>query len=788
MESNTEHGGPFLTQVELDEWAWRYATIKTESNETQEQWLLFGSEGGFLVEHPDSVNIKEDRTSKIPGSTLFSKTFNVNIPARLGTVSAKRVLGNIQIRVEETMMTTHLSRSPVHETGAVSPLPCGLSFFGRYARHSLLSLALAVAAPAQADTDLLQFALEDLMSMKVTSAAKKPQSLFETTAAVFVITQDDIRRSGAVALPDLLRMVPGMNVARIDANKWAVSARGFNDLFSNKLLVMLDGRSVYTPLFSGVYWDTHDIILQDIERIEVIRGPGGTLWGANAVNGVINIITKNAHDTVGNLATATLATQESGSIAYRYGGENEAGWSYRVFGKAREQGEGPDGADDWRIGRIGFRADREACDECAYTLSGEIYQGTMGERFDPAQLRDPYFHPLAYNAKVSGGHLLAHWERGLGDGGHLEAQTYFDHAERNHFYIEDSRSNFDLDVHYRFPFGEQHEIHLGGGWRYTTDDTSQSLWYLGPGSRSDQLWSAFIQDEITIDPGVFSITIGSKFEHNDYTGFEFQPSARFLWTPGSEHSVWGSASRAVRTPSRIEHDGNILRTPLPPPDLYLSIEGDRRMESEILYAYELGYRFQPRTDFLLDLALFYNDYDKLRSLEPGELHASPSHLEPHLQFPLVLDNKLSGETYGLELAARWKPLRWWEFQLAYSYLNMHLSATPDSGDTTEVGDENDSPKHQVFLRSNMQLSHDWELTTDLRYAGETMREYGKILDGGEEYLNLDLRLGWQASPGLELALGGRNLLGSQKEFRSSTVEIQATEAEPTYYGELVWRF
>jgi len=661
------------------------------------------------------------------------------------------------------------------------------SFFRVRNQLVVLILVTTLVPLASANSELTELSLEELMNVQVTSVAKKPQSLSQTAAAAFVITQEDIRRSGAVAVPDLLRMVPGMNVARIDANTWAVSARGFNDWFSNKLLVMIDGRSVYTPFFSGVYWDAQNILLEDIERIEVIRGPGGTIWGANAVNGIVNVITKHAQDTVGNLATMKIDSQESGNISYRHGGETENGLFYRVYGKAAEQGAGPEGSDDGRIGRIGFHTDLQTNEQNTYMLSGEAYRGTMGEQFEPRRLQDPYFKNMSSDTEIKGGHLMARWVRQPSSGRQLEIQTYLDYSKREQFYFEDSRSIFDLDMHYRFPFSDRQEIHWGAGWRHIKDNSHSMMWSLDPTSRSDQVWSFFIQDEIAVVPNYFRVTIGSKFEHNDYTGFEYQPSARFLWTPSSWHSLWGSWSRAIRTPSRFEHDGSILRAPAAP-GTYITIEGDDRMVSEVVYAYELGYRYQPRTDLLLDAAVFYNVYDKLRTIEPGDPHAAPSHLIPHTQRPAIVDNKLTGETYGLELAARWQFNPQWSLQLAYSYLDMQLHTASDSGDLLEEGDEKDSPTHQFFLRSMLNLPNGWELDADLRYVSETMRNEPEIQDGGEDYLTLDLRLGWQSQSGLELALGGRNLLRSQKEYRSALIDLQETESAPTVYGSLVWRF
>ena len=426
---------------------------------------------------------------------------------------------------------------------------------------------------APLEDDFFDLSLDQLADIEITSVAKKPQKVSLAASSIFVLSQEDIKRSGVTTIPDALRMVPGVQVAKLDANKWAISIRGFNDIFSNKLLVLMDGRSVYSPIFGGAYWDTVDTVLEDIDRIEVVRGPGGTLWGSNAVNGVINVITKKAKDTAGLLVSALAGNEERGNLSIRYGGEINQHTDYRVYVKGFERDEAEKGADDWRMGRIGFRVDSEPGKQDKLTLQSDIYDGEEGERA-VSNFNTPPFGNFDSNTDVFGANVLFRWQRDLGDDSDLSFQTYYDYTERKHFYITDKRDTVDVDFQHRFQTLGQQEIIWGLGFRYIDDDTDAgTVMRLSPENRSDKIYSVFFQDEISLIDEQLILTLGTKVEHNSYTGFEYQPSARLLWKPFDKQSLWGSVSRAVRVPSRMEQDAVLQRT-LAAPGVGVNIVGN----------------------------------------------------------------------------------------------------------------------------------------------------------------------------------------------------------------------
>ncbi len=463
-------------------------------------------------------------------------------------------------------------------------------------------------APAEVNR-LLDLSLEELMELKVTSLAKKPVSLARSPAALTVITAEEIRRSGLTTIPEVLRLVPGIDVAQIDANKWAISSRGFNGRFANKLLVLIDGRTVYSPVFTGVYWDVQDMLLEDIERIEVIRGPGGTLWGANAVNGIVNIITKHAKDTQGGLAQAGAGDQERGLGALRYGGKMGEDVHYRFSGKyfsrddfvtARED----DAHDQWHMVRGTFRLDWDTSERDELMLQGAIYDGEADETGILTSLTPPSVLSATDTTELSGGHALLRFTHRQSDASEWVVQAYFDRAER----FDDALGpidvdTYDLDFQHRFPTGEHHELTWGLGYRRVEDDLPDAFTVsFDPLSRGVDLWSAFVQDEIILMEDL-RLTLGSKFEHNDYSGFEFQPSARALWEVRPQHILWGAVSRAVRTPSRAESDFrvNVAASPGPVSPVLVSILGNPDVEAEELFAYELGYRGWLTSQMYIDL-------------------------------------------------------------------------------------------------------------------------------------------------------------------------------------------
>ncbi len=649
----------------------------------------------------------------------------------------------------------------------------------------------AAADPAQ-DSDsvsnLAQLSLEELLETEVTLVSRRPQKISEAPAAVYVITDEEIRRSGATSIPEALRLAPGLDVARVDAHQWAISARGFNDVFANKLLVMMDGRSVYTPLYSGVYWDAQDTLMEDIDRIEVIRGPGATLWGANAVNGVINIVTKDASATQGLLVTGGGGTEELGFGGLRYGGKLGEHAYYRVYGKYFNRddsklADGTDANDAWQMGRGGFRVDWQPQDINRLTLQGDFYAGQAHQtttRTLPVPPYSPYLAPDIYD--VSGQNLLGRWTHTISDDSDLTVQTYFDRTHRDAVIFSEDRNTFDVDVQHHFHLGERQNVVWGGGYRVSGDDVRNSFdTTLEPSHRNAQLWNSFVQDEVTLVDRRLVLTLGSKFEHNDYTRFEIQPGGRLLWTPNEKQDVWASVARAVRTPSRAEHDIRINQPP-PAPGVPFptSLFGSDHFDSEKLIAYELGYRIRPHRRVSLDLAGFYNVYDDLRSLEPLGIRSSPA--PTHIGF--VARNQLNGETYGGEAVVTWRMLDWWRWRGSYSLLETRIHTPSSSGDTVDEAIlEGSSPQHQVGLHGSLDLPGHVDFDTGVRYVS------GLPAFGIGSYVVMDLRLAWRPRPNLELSLVGQNLLDNQHpEFAPTTIQTQLTEVQHSVYAKVTWRF
>ncbi len=625
--------------------------------------------------------------------------------------------------------------------------------------------------------DLTELGLEELMNIEITSVSKKPQKLSDAAAAIFVITGDDIRRSGATSIPEALRMAPGLQVAKIDANKWAISSRGFNGRFANKLLVLIDGRSVYTPLFSGVYWDVQDALMEDIDRIEVIRGPGATLWGANAVNGVINIITRHPKDTQDGLATASVGTEEHVHGAIRYGGKRGEDTFYRIYVKYFNRDDavyasGDDAADEWSALKAGFRVDWQMSDSDSLMFTGNVYDGRSGTN---GTLAVPVQETLNTESEYNGLNLLGRWERTVSDTSNIMLQLYYDRTDRKEIRLDEIRDIFDMDFNHQFSVGERHEILWGLGYRFTRDNidnTPSSIF--SPDRRHDDLFSAFIQDDIWLVRDKFRLRIGSKFEHNGYTGFEIQPSARLMLTPSGRYSAWASVSRAVRTPSRVEHDAQIISAMPPPvPNNMVTVIGDDDFISEELMAYEIGYRFYATEQLYLDMALFFNDYDKANSYEMVSIWP----------YTLVVDNKMEGHVYGIELAANFQVLEWWRLQSAYTYLQMQLHLDGDSTDQTSEFTEGESPHHQLSLRSSMDIMTDLDLDLWARYVDNLPAQ------GIGSYVTLDVRLAWKPRNDLALSIVGKNLLDSQHpEFQSDRDFSSSTEVERSIYGKISWHF
>ena len=630
---------------------------------------------------------------------------------------------------------------------------------------------LAFAGVEKLET-LKRMSIDDLANLEISIVSGRPERLGDTPAAVFVVTAEDIRRSGAATLAEVLRMVPGLSVGRIDTETWALSARGFQNQFANKLLVLIDGRSVYTSLFSGVYWDSQDIVLQDIARIEVIRGPGATTWGANAVNGVINVITKRAQDTQGVYVGALVGDQQRQIVARQGGRLGEEG-AYRLYAKLHRDDPLPvapgfnDDLSLWEGGRVGFRADQQV-ENGDLMLTGELFRENPDD------------------SNRTGQSLLGRWEQRNDDGSVSTLQGYYYRFSAESSILNQIEDTLDLEYQWQLAPMDRHNLNVGASYRWIRSDTEpQGSTQVRQPVRTSQLFSAFIQDDIRIADDQLYLTVGAKFEHNDYTGFEIQPSARLRWSLTDAQTLWAAVSRAVRTPSQFEQDitinnpiGVAGRVPI-----FLSLVGNRQMGSEELMAYEAGYRWQVSPRLNLDISLFLNDYDQLRTVEPvGPPRFTPLPT-PTLTQTATYENKLQGRTYGLEFVADYKPDDWWRIQGAYSLLRMDLELEPDSLDTLSKSADRESPQHQWTLRSSMDLNDHVEFDLWLRYVDDIP---AFAID---RYLTLDARLGWAAAKNLDLSLVGRNLLDPlHSEYlvfaRSTTVR----EVEREVYLMAEWRF
>ncbi|MFH2045356.1 MAG: TonB-dependent receptor [Pseudomonadota bacterium] len=654
-------------------------------------------------------------------------------------------------------------------------------------------------AETKSTADLTELSIRELMEVEIeiTTGSRKSQTLANTAAAAFVITQEDIRRSGVTSIPEALRMVPGLQVARIDANKWAISSRGFNSRVSNKLLVLIDGRTVYSPLYTTVFWDIQDTLLEDIDRIEVIRGPGASLWGANAVNGVINIITKNTKDTTGGLVSVGAGKEERGFGSFRFGDKLGENAHYRIFGKYADRDEsiyssGRDAADDWDIYTLGFRMDWNPTETDSVMFQANNSSTDSGSATTTPNLTPPYLTTLVEDNHNEDINFLVRWQSIFSNTSEMILQLYYDRTKQNLSIVGETRDTYDLDFQHRISPLKDHEIIWGLGYRLTKDNIKPSCNVsIDPNSRTDDLLSAFVQDDIKIFEDYLRLTIGAKFEYNDYTGFEFQPNIRALWTPDKQNSIWASFSKAIRTPSRAESNARVNFSLLPPgippnssglPMLLQNIPNDN-LKSEILYAYEIGYRNQISDLISMDITAFYNKYNNLRStnLDFTAVFFESDPLPSHLVAPILLDNDIHGHTYGVEVYGQWQPFAWWKIKPAYSFFNINL--TKSSGSYSIESLDNAAPRHQLSLRSNMDLPMNLELDLWLR----TVDDLPVInIDG---YCMVDARLGWKPTQNLELSLAGQNIFDNQhKEFNDSVLNLVSTEVERTYYLKVTWHF
>lgn len=638
-----------------------------------------------------------------------------------------------------------------------------------YAILCLFLVAMSAKLNAQSPSagekppqDLNQLSMEQLGNIEVTTVSKAPEQIWRTPAAVFVITKEDIQRSGATSIPEALRLAPGVEVGRIDANHWSVAIRGFGGQFSRNLLMLIDGRSVYSLLYSGVYWDAQNVMLDDVDRIEVIRGPGGTIWGANAVNGVINIITKSAKDTHGILSTLGGGNVDQGAGDARYGGESGQGLNYRLYGMGLIRGpefhSDGDNFDHWRMGQIGFRTDWRHGEKDEFTVQGDAYRGESEESLPIAS-----FSPFAEvieegKAYISGGNLLTRWQHKSSENSDIQIQAYFDRTNRRDFEYGETRDTFDIDFVQHANIFHSHELTWGLGARVSPSNfiqTSVGVDFL-PHRQTDSIYSGFAQYKLPIIQDKLWLTAGTKLEHNNFSGFEYQPSTRLLWSPTEHQSLWAAVTRAVRTPSRVDEDVQIflVERTSPPLPLIVEIVGDAHLKAERLIACEAGYRTKVRSNVYLDFAAFYNAYNDLQGYGPESVSVSNTPPPSHLLVVLPYANVIEGHTLGTEISPDWEITHWWQVRASYSFLHMSLRDKPGFASVPNLYSSyvGSSPSDLGTFQSIFTLPMHIEFDQTYRYVSPIPTF------GVHTYSTADARIGWQMGKGFDLAVIGENLL------------------------------
>jgi len=614
--------------------------------------------------------------------------------------------------------------------------------------YGLLGSAAPALADAAALPDLKRLSLEELTNLEVSTVSRAPEPVSGAPASIYVITGEDVRRSGATSLPEILRQAPNLQVARIAAGDYAISARGFNSAVANKLLVMIDGRTVYTPLYSGVYWDMQSVPTTDIARIEVVSGPGGALWGSNAVNGVINVVTREASADEGALVRMSGGNADFSGTA-QYSGAIGANGAFRVYGQGARQGHtltatGADATDQLKHYQAGVRTDW-ALENGNLTVQGDIYDGVN---------RSSTVH-----IDTRGGNALARWRQNLGDTSQFEVQAYYDYTSRAiRGGISDSLNTYDISAQHSFNLGDANRIVWGGGYRVTTDELvpGARTSYLVPGARTLQLGNVFVHDTITLAP-TLRLALGFKVEHNSYTGFEYMPDARLTWQASPSTVLWASVSRAMRTPSRFDRD--LFNTGI--------IAGGPGFQSEEVLAYEAGYRAQVMSNASLSVSAFYNTYDRLRTVE--------------LPFPMTIQNRMEGDAYGVEAWATFEPLPWWRLKAGGMIMDKNLRLEPGSTSFFGFTAEGNDPKHQFSLRSEMNITETVELDWALRAVGSLPAPRVPA------YAALDARLGWNITEQVQLSVSGLNLTNAaHTEFVVSSPPRR--DIRRSFYATARWSF
>ena len=666
----------------------------------------------------------------------------------------------------------------------------------RIVRLGSAVLLMALSCFGNSSTDigdsqssLKQLTLSQLGNVEVTTASRAPEQVWRTSAAIFVLTQDDIQRSGATTIPDVLRLVPGVEVARIDSSRWSIGIRGFGSRLTRDVLVLIDGRTVYTTLLAGTYWEAQNLVLADIERIEVIRGPGGTIWGPNAVNGVINIITKNSEDTHGEYVSITGGNVDEAVINARYGGGNGKGLDYRVYGLAFDRGPEyhPGGIDydRWRSVQGGFRMDFASGTRDRFTVQGDVYDEGTGESVTATTYAPPYSQVLNGTAALSGGNIVARWQRTQGEGSDFQIQAYYDRANRHELNFEDLRDTFDIDFTDRFRLPRQQiSWGLGARWSGGKNPTVISGLYFLPENRNDRLFTAFLQDDIGLVHDQLSLELGTKLLNTNYTGVQWQPSIRLLYTPQKTQTFWAAFTHAVRTPSDAERAfylSGFLGTFVNGLPFFARFNANPHFRSEDLNGYEFGYRQLVRTNVYVDISAFHNHYGDLFSEDiTGAPYVETNPGPPHYLLPAEFGNGLVGTTKGVEVAPEWKPIPSWRLRASYSFLQMNLMKGANSQD---IGSgpvtEGSSPRHEVTAQSGIDFSKAFSFDLTYRYVSRLPAQ--KI----RAYSTADAEFTWHTRWPLSFSVVGRSLFQPYHyEFASDPGPNVAVKR--SVYGQITW--
>ena len=653
---------------------------------------------------------------------------------------------------------------------------------------ALLVALMATPAWAAAPQDPTWLSLEELMAIEVSSAAKRPQRLADASTAIYAIGRDEIRRSGATNLPDLLRTVPGVQVSRIDASRYAVSIRGFSNRYSGKLLVLQDGRSLYNPLFAGTYWEAQDVLLEDVERIEVIRGSGGTLWGANAVNGVINIITRHARETEGTYAEAKAGNLESG-MAIRHGAKLGEDGYFRAYAKLDKHGamDAPNGQsanDAWDQKRAGFRADMNLNAEDALTVQGDVYDGKADQSVLKLseQTLTTSFEPDT--AKLRGANVLLRWAHQTNAESNWQLQAYLDHSKSNDTIMSQKIDTLDVEWQQRLKLTATQDLTWGLGVRRIEESLKGGFTVdSSPQSNNNMLYSGFVQDEIQLKPDL-TLTLGSKIEHNDNTGVEVQPSVRMLWKATPTDSFWAAVSKAVQTPTvaTTTVNANVGSEPGPYGPMVLNVRGNPNVQSETMLSREIGYRGQFGSDVNLDATAFYNTYDNVVSREYG----SPQ-FGQYITIPITFANQIAAKTYGVELAGNWQVIPSWRLHGSYSWLKMAMKPTSGGSGIATFGSAGSSPQNMVQIHSVHNFAHNIELDATLYFIDKLTFRPDQSATPVPSSTQLDLRLGWHPVSNLEISLTGRNLL--QQRYRAYLADDVTSSLIPrSVLAQIRWTY